>query len=86
MKLTLLDFAYSQRDPNTYSQNTCTVYTVIKESVANSDTVVSKTVCGGAIRERLVYESQQNELELRLIRKEQMESVSMYYLLKYEGD
>lgn len=81
ISITLLDF-----NVNNYKQNSetkCEVYARISEQLPQKARNV--TVCGGSTRQKAVYTSTTNRVEVAVITNEARAAAVPYFLLKYEG-
>ena len=80
INITLLDFAIgggSEDVPLDY----CRAYAIIRDKQTGRST----TVCGGHARESVVYLSQSNQVEIRIIRTPKRTNID-HFLLRYEGN
>ena len=86
INITLLDFSLGEVVPGNdingklHSRTFCHKYAVIKERVSIRETVV----CGGDNREENVFISNQNSVEIQLMRYNSPKK-EVFFLLKFEG-
>ncbi|ELU02936.1 hypothetical protein CAPTEDRAFT_222884 [Capitella teleta] len=80
LRLTLLDF---EEYLPSVGQPTCQVYVVIKEEGLQQ----AETVCASSAREKIVYISQSNTIEVRIVggQSEEANRKTNHFLLKYEA-
>lgn len=81
IKITLHDFNVSSRDPDQFVEGIpqiCQVLAVIKENAIKS----SETICASISRNKWVYTSVTNSMEIRIVSKNK----NSYFLLEYEGE
>ncbi len=72
----MTDFAWGSN-----SAGQCTVYGYVSEA----DTGMNHTICGGLAREREIYTSNSNTVQLQ-IRPREARGDNAHFLLSYEGD
>ena len=80
INITLLDFAIDTETKPTRPIDYCRAYAIIRDHQTGRST----TVCGGHVRESVVYLSQSNSVEVRIIRTAKRDDVD-HFLLKYES-
>lgn len=82
INLTLVDFSTPNADVSTDSQ-ICHQYALVTEKLSTTE---NGRVCGGDRREKHVYTSRTNTIEIRIITKKNVETDrNFYFLLRYEG-
>ena len=89
INLTLIDFStpttdlVSSESGSMHSRGTCFQYAILTE---RSSTTRNVRICGGERRERNVYTSRTNSVDIRFITKVDVETDKEYFfLLRYEG-
>ena len=81
INITLYDFSDKSKPiTNTWIPNTCNRFGVIKETAAPTD----KPICKGQKRERHLYTSVSNSLEIHVVSPEVLDKAGQF-LLYYEG-
>lgn len=78
VRLVLLDFGVVQR--MTDSGSVCHVYARLQEPTLESAT----TVCGGRVRQRSVYISETNQVEV-CVMNFRLNDEQVFFLINYEG-
>lgn len=81
--LTLFDFNVASVRPVSYLQPRCPLYAVVKERLKTAETRKFE-VCGGLAREKSVYTSQTNRLEIGIAKTDDP-ITGPFFLFKYEG-
>lgn len=81
--LTLFDFNVASVRPVSYLQPRCPLYAVVKERLKSAETRKFE-VCGGLAREKSVYTSQTNRLEIGIAKTDDP-ITGPFFLFKYEG-
>lgn len=81
--LTLFDFNVASVRPVSYLQPRCPLYAVVKERLKTAETRKFE-VCGGLAREKSVYTSQTNRLEIGIAKTDDP-IAGPFFLFKYEG-
>ena len=87
INITLFDFSTPTADirPNMYQSKICYQYAIITEKA--SVTTRNERICGGNIRERSVYTSRTNSVEIRIITRKNVETEKeFHFMLRYEGE
>ena len=82
INFTLLDFATANNTGGELGRGAshCHVYVILKESAAGR----SVTVCGGQERDKQIFTSTSNSVEVRVLTG--ASSKSRFFLLRYEGE
>ena len=80
VNVTLYDFNLVLPSDERDSATVCQVYAIINERAASTDV----TVCGGDRRQRMVYLSESNSIEIKVMTITDDERHG-HFLLKYEG-
>lgn len=86
VNISLTDFALARQDGTKMDRpsrgpGSCRVYATIKEESVSRST----TVCGGSGRERHIYTSVTNTVEIRIVGQPSTDDGRDHFLLKYEG-
>ena len=87
VNISLVDFALARNDGSTFTGSMtgtsgCRVYATVKEESVGK----SFTVCGGDGRQRHVYTSLTNTVEVRIVGKPSTADGRDHFLLQYEGE
>lgn len=77
INITLFDFATNQQEGDT-----CHAYAILRET----EPTRSITVCGSVMRERNVYTSISDSVEIRVLRNQFSVNKGKYFLLKYNRE
>ncbi len=79
LSMSILDFSWKGVNRPLRVDAVCHVYAIVKETAASR----SETICAGTQRQKLIYSSQTNIVEVRLVVNKQDELG--HFLIQYEG-